>query len=202
MTTSLKTVVIADDEEVILRLLQLALKSMGYECVGTAKTGAGALDLIRRLKPQLALLDVHIPESDMFDVTRQVTQLRTTAVVMMTGDHSSELGRQAMNSGAFAFMHKPFESDQLAGIFESAWHRFQIFIALEDKAIALDEALELRKLTEKAKGILMEQQGLSEDEAHRTLLKLSQDQGITLKEVCRSVIQVRMVLGKRSKKVA
>jgi response regulator NasT len=104
-----------------------------------------------------------------------------------------------MDMGACGYMQKPFNGMQVAAIMESAWHRFQTIFALQEKNRLLDEALELRKLTERAKGILMEQQGFTEEQAHKCLLKMSQDQGLQLKDVCRSVIQVRMVLGKMQK---
>jgi AmiR/NasT family two-component response regulator len=141
-----------------------------------------------------------MPVLDGLEATRQIVALGTTAVVILTGDPNPEMARTAMDLGACGYMQKPFDQGQIAAILESAWHRFQTVKALQEKTRSLDEALEMRKLTEKAKGILMEQQGFSEEEAHRTLQKLSQDQGLPLKEVCRSIIQVRSVLGKKTKK--
>ena len=83
---------------------------------------------------------------------------------------------------------------------EMAWHQFQIVTDLQKELSALNETLETRKLLEKAKGILMEQQGFTEESAHQTIRKMSQDQGIAIKEVCRSIIQVKMVLGKMAPK--
>jgi response regulator NasT len=121
---------------------------------------------------------------------------------MLTGDPDPAVALKAMDLGASGYMQKPFDQDQISAILESSWHRFQSYSSLEQKAKALDEALELRKLVEKAKGILMEQQHFSEQDAHSALLKMSQDQGLPMKDVCRSVIQVRMVLGKTARKVA
>lgn len=202
MTLPLKTIAIADDESALLTVLQEICTELGYHVVGTALNGSEAVDLVRRTQPNVLLLDFHMPVLDGIEATRQIVALGTTAVVLMTADTDPQLARQAMDLGACGYMRKPFETSQVAAITETAWHRYQTVGELQKKNRELDEALETRKVIEKAKGILMEQQGFTEDEAHRCLLKMSQDQGIALKEVCRSVIQVRMVLGKSTRKIA
>jgi AmiR/NasT family two-component response regulator len=202
MTLPLQTVAIADDEAGIRSVLKAIVADLGYKTVGAAQNGAEAVEMVRQFKPNVILLDVHMPVLDGLEATRQIVALGTTAVVILTGDPNPEMARTAMDLGACGYMQKPFDQGQIAAILESAWHRLQTTKALQEKTRSLDEALEMRKLTEKAKGILMEQQGFSEAEAHHTLQKLSQDQGLPLKEVCRSIIQVRMVLGKKTKKIA
>lgn len=202
MTLPLKTVVIADDESGIARLLEAFMSELGYQVMGVVQNGQDAVDLVRRTRPNLILLDMHMPIMDGLEATEKIVAFGTTAVVLLTGDNNPEIPRKAMDLGACGYLQKPFDSTQMMAILESAWHRFQTIFALQEKNRLLDEALETRKLTEKAKGILMEQQNFSEEEAHKCLLKMSQDQGLPLKEVCRSIIQVRMILGKKSKKVA
>lgn len=199
----LKTIVIADDEEGMRNVLALLIRDLGYDCVGKAENGSQAIELVRSLRPHLILLDYHMPVLDGLEAAKQIAKLGTTAVLMMTADGTPEVGRQALDAGASGYMLKPFDSQQLSAIMETAWHRFQTIFTLEEKARELDAALEMRKLMEKAKGILMEQQGFSESEAHQSLLKMSQDQGLPLKDVCRAILHVRMVLGKKSnRKVA
>ncbi len=202
MAIPLKTVAIADDEPGIVNVLHAMAIELGYRVTGTAVNGAEAVELVRRTNPNVILMDFHMPVLDGLEATRQIATLGTTAVILLTADIAPEIARQAMDLGACGYMQKPFDTTQIAATLESAWHQFQTVNTLQQKNRLLDEALETRKLTEKAKGILMEQQGFSEDEAHRCLLKMSQDQGIPLKEVCRSVIQVRLVLGKKSKRAA
>ena len=200
MSLPLKTIAIADDEPGIRSVLQTIASDLGYQVVGVAQNGAEAVEVVRQKQPQAILLDIHMPVLDGLEATRKIVELGTTAVVLLTADLNPELAREAMDIGACGYMLKPFDSTQIAAILESAWHRLQTVKALMDKARLMDEALEMRKLTEKAKGILMEQQGFTEQQAHQCLQKMSQDQGIPMKEVCRSVIQVRMVLGKKSQK--
>ncbi len=202
MTLPLKTILVADDDKNMRDLLSALLISLGYQCVGQATSGTEAVELVRTLRPNLVVMDYHMPVLDGIEATRQIASLGTTAIVLMTADSAPEIGRQAMDAGATGYMHKPFDSQQMSAILETAWHRFQTIFSLELKARELDAALEMRKLLEKAKGVLMEQQGFSESEAHHALLKMSQDQGILLKDVCRAILQVRMVLGKKAKKAA
>jgi len=196
MTDALKTVAIADDEPTLVAVLPEVCLQLGYQLTGVAANGEEAVELVRKTRPNLILLDFHMPVLDGLEATRQIAALGCTAVVLLTGDNDPEIARKAMDLGACGYVKKPFEVSSMSAFMETAWHRFQTQNALHEKARLLDEALELRKLLEKAKGILMEQQGFSEEQSHKTLLKMSQDQGIALKEVCRSVIQVRMILGK------
>jgi AmiR/NasT family two-component response regulator len=195
MATTLKTIVIAEDEPIVMRLLLAIATQSGYQCLVTATTGDDLIDLVRRQKPNVVLTDFHMPGRDGLEMIRQLTALKTSAVVVLTAETDPVIARQALEAGASGYLHKPSNEVQIVAALESAWHGFNTVTALEEKARALDEALELRKLTEKAKGILMSQQGMNEDAAHKTVLRMAQDQGITLKEVCRSIIQVRMLLG-------
>lgn len=146
---------------------------------------------------------MHMPGLDGLQATEQIVRLGTTAVVLLTSDPDLTLPHRAMDLGATGYLQKPFERDHLVAMIESAWHRFQSIQQLKSEIQQLSESLETRKLIEKAKGILMEQQNFSEEAAHQMLQKMSQEQGISLKEVCRSVIQVKMILGKStSKRVA
>ena len=196
MENRLLTYIIADDDASIVRVLELALKSKGYTCLGATANGLHAIELVREKKPQLILLDFHMPGLDGLTATKKITEIGTTAVVLFTGDSNPDLPRQAMDLGASGYLQKPFEVDHLVATMESAWHAFTTERHLTGTIRDLNDTLETRKLVEKAKGILMEQQHFTEEAAHKMLQKMSQDQGISLKEVCRSVIQVKMVLGK------
>jgi response regulator NasT len=195
MSQPLKRIAIAEDDDTTNALLARLLPNLGYECVGAVKNGEQAVSLVKQSKPQLIVMDIHMPVLDGLEATREVTKLGTTAVVMMTGDMSADISRTAAEAGASAFLRKPFDVYQVSAVLESGWRQFLANQNLQKENRTLQETLETRKLVEQAKGILMQQQGLSESDAHRALQKMSQDQGISLKEVCRSLIHVRMVLG-------
>jgi response regulator NasT len=194
----LKTVAFADDEPGILQVLHLACQSK-YQILGVAKNGVEAVILVKEKRPNILIMDFHMPQMDGLAALAQIAPLQTTAVVILTADQDPEVARRAMDAGACGYMSKPFEYSQVVPALESAWHHYQTVVLLQQQAKSLTESLEVRKLLEKAKGILMEQQGFSEEEAHRTMQKMSQDQGITLKELCRSLIQVKMILGGKAK---
>ena len=202
MGVPLHTVAVSDDDPNIRNLFQEVIPQLGYDFVGATATGQEAIELVRTRKPDILIIDFHMPDLDGLEITRRVVPLGKTAVILLTGDADPALPRQAMDLGASGYLRKPFDVRQLPAILESAWHRFQTVKTLQEQNQSLNETLEVRKLLEKAKGILMEQQGYTEQEAHQTIQKMSQDQGISVKELCRSLIQVRMVLGGKSKNPA
>lgn len=198
MVIALKSLAFADDHEPILQALKTACNH--YQIVGVARNGAEAVNLVKMTRPQVLLMDLHMPVMDGLEALKEIVALGSTAVVIMTADSNPEHARVAMEIGACGYVAKPFEASQIIPTVESAWHQFEAQSALRKEIKDLNDNLETRKLLEKAKGILMEQQGMSEEQAHKTLQKMSQDQAITLKEVCRSLIQVRALLGKASQK--
>jgi response regulator NasT len=191
-------IAIVDDEPGMIQLIRLACDQK-YQVVGTAANGADAIELVKKTSPHVLIMDLHMPVMDGLTALKAITELKTTAVVMLTAETSLEAVRQAMALGAAHVMNKPFDAAQLVPAIESAWHHHQVVSALNDQANELRETLETRKLLEKAKGILMEQQGFTEEEAHRMIQKMSQDQGLPVKDVCRALIQVKMVLGGKAK---
>jgi AmiR/NasT family two-component response regulator len=195
MMEPLRTVAFVDDEPGILQVLRIACEGQ-YQVVGQGSNGLDAITLVKSLKPQVLVLDLHMPVMDGLLALRQIVALETTAVVFLTADQDPAVAREAMDLGACGYVTKPFEFSQVVPMLETAWHRFQSAHLLREQVATLSDSLETRKLLERAKGILMEQQGYTEDQAHKMLQKMSQDQAISLKEVCRSLIQIRMVLGK------
>jgi len=198
----LKTIAIADDQADDCELLSRMLKSMGYKIVGIVQTGEEAIELVKREKPQALMMDINMPKMDGISALKIIAPLQLTAVVMLTLESNIEQIKQVMALGAYGYVQKPFVASATAAALESAWSRAQAVTVSQAEKQALLDLLESRKLAERAKGILMEQQGFSEEEAHRCLQKMSQDQGIPLKDVCRSLIQVRMVLGKTGSRKA
>ena len=201
MVEPLKTIAFADDEPGTLQVLQMACEGR-YQVIAKAHNGLEAVTLVQTLKPQLLVLDLHMPVMDGMEALRQIVAFKTTAVVMLTADQNPLIARQAMDLGSSGYITKPFEFSQILPMLETAWYLFQSTLLLRKEVFDLTESLETRKLLERAKGILMEQQGFSEEQAHKMLQKMSQDQAISLKEVCRSLIQVKNLLGRSSQRKA
>ena len=198
----LKTIGLADDQSSDVELLKIIVARLGYTVVGIASHGQEAIDLVSREKPQILLMDLHMPKMDGLAALKAIIPLQTSAVIMLTGDTNISWVHEALTLGACGYIQKPYTDGQIAAALESGWFQAQARLAAQTESNALREMLEVRKIADKAKGILMEQQGFSEEQAHRCLQKMSQDQGIPLKEVCRSLIQVRMVLGQTGSRKA
>ena len=196
--TLLKRIMIAEDDPAVLHFFKTLITRSGYECVGTASTGVDAVSMAQSLKPDLLILDFHMPLLNGIEVLGRITPTDNMAIVFVTADPDPVVARQALNAGAAGYLLKPCDALQVVPMLETAWHRFQTVRVMKAESKALQETLDLRKLMEQAKGILMEQQGFTESEAHRLLQKMSQDQGILVKDVCRSLIQVRLALSKRA----
>jgi two-component system, response regulator PdtaR len=196
MTIPLKTIAIAEDDNAVCALLQGGLIDLDYKIIGIAKNGEEALEIVKLKKPQLILMDIHMPLLNGIEAAKRIIAMQQTAVVLLTGDADPNLAHQALEMGICGYVQKPCDLAQLQPVLETAWHQFQVVTGLHKQMGTLTEMLETRKLLEKAKGILMEQQGLSEESAHTAIQKMSQEQGVAIKEVCRSIIQVKMVLGK------
>ena len=189
MSQALKTILIADDEASVTSVLQRVVTRLGYEVAGIAKDGPEALTLVRSKKPNVALMDIHMPGMDGLEVTRLLLPLETTGVVIITADPEPAPARKAMDLGACGYILKPFDVNAIGPIMEAAWHRFLTMKDMREESRTLVEALETRKLMERAKGVLMKQRGMQEAIAHRSLQQMSQDHGISLKEACRIVIE-------------
>ena len=202
MTSAPKTIAIAEDDPGVRQFLRYILTDLGYEFAGEAKNGSEAITLVKTAKPNVLIMDFHMPVLNGLEATKKIVVENTTAVIILTADSDPAVARNAMDFGACGYMPKPVEVAQITPMIESAWHRFQTVRSLHAEMQVLTDNLETRKLVEKAKGILMEQQGFSEQEAHRCLQKMSQDQGIPIKDVCRSIVQVKMVLGNKGKNLS
>jgi response regulator NasT len=194
---ALKSIALAEDDPGVASFIKSFLARHSYDLVGHVVNGAEAVSLVQALKPHILLLDYHLPILNGLEVLKRVAPLETTAVVLITADRDPRVARDAMEAGASGYLLKPFEAAQIMPMLESAWHHFKNTHALQEQARALQDTLATRKLLDQAKGILMEQQGFTESEAHQMLLKMSQDQGLALKDVCKSLIQVRSVLEKK-----
>ena len=181
-------VVIADDESVICMDLREILQGLGHEVVGEAANGEEALRLIREQKPDLALLDIRMPKLDGIQVAEVATAERLCAVILLTAYSQRDLAHRAQRAGVFAYLVKPFTEADLLPAIEVARARYQELLALQEEVASLEEGLETRKLLDRAKGLLMTYQRLSEPEAFRYLQRQSMQTRRPLREVAESVI--------------
>ncbi|MBJ7381443.1 MAG: response regulator [Acidimicrobiia bacterium] len=162
-------VVIAEDEAIIRLDLKELLEEEGYEVVGETGRGDEAVDLVRSLMPDIAILDIKMPGLDGLTAARHIASERLAAVLILTAFSQRELVEQARDAGAIGYLVKPFQKSDLIPALELAIGRHQEMKSLESEIENLSERLDARKVIDRAKGSLMDNSGLSEQEAWRFL---------------------------------
>jgi response regulator NasT len=181
-------ILIAEDETIIRLDLRDLLERSGFEVCAEAKDGEEAVELARSERPDLAILDVKMPRLDGIEAARRMLEERPLPIVMLTAYGQGELVARAVEAGVFGYLVKPFREQDLLPAIETARARHEELSALRDEAESLAEALAARKAIERAKGLLMEKEGLSEPEAFARLRKASQLSGRPLKVVAEALI--------------
>jgi AmiR/NasT family two-component response regulator len=188
MTQERTRLIIADDESLVRTDLREALTELGYLVVGEVGDGQSAVNMARELEPDVVVMDIKMPGLDGIDAARILTREKIAPVVLLTAYSQSDLIERATEAGVVGYLVKPFRETDLPPAIELAKARFGEFRALEEEVDNLAEALETRKKVERAKGILMDQQGLSESEAFRRIQKMSMNTRRPMKEVAEAII--------------
>ena len=188
MTQERTRLIIADDESLVRTDLREALTELGYLVVGEVGDGQSAVNMARELEPDVVVMDIKMPGLDGIDAARILTQEKIAPVVLLTAYSQSDLIERAAEAGVVGYLVKPFRETDLPPAIELAKARFSEFRALEEEVDNLAEALETRKKVERAKGILMDQQGLTESEAFRKIQKMSMNTRRPMKEVAEAII--------------
>jgi response regulator NasT len=179
-------ILVAEDETIIRLDLVEMLTESGYEVVAQAENGAVAIELAKKFKPDLAILDVKMPEMDGITAAEQIITL--APVLMLTAFSQRELVERARDAGVMAYVVKPFSISDLVPAIEIAISRHHQMNSLEDEVADLYERLETRKIIDRAKGILMKAMGLSEPESFSWIQKTAMDRRISMKQVAQAVI--------------
>jgi response regulator NasT len=181
-------VVIAEDEAIIRLDLKEILEGEGYEVVGETNRGDAAIELVREHRPDLAILDIKMPGMDGLTAAQAITDERLAAVLILTAFSQHDLVEQAREAGALAYLVKPFQKSDLIPAIEMALGRHEEMVALERENADLAARLEARKLTDRAKGRLMDEHGMTEADSWRFLQKTAMDSRRRVADVARDVI--------------
>ena len=181
-------VIVAEDEAIIRMDLIEMLREAGYNVIGEAANGREAISLARHLKPDLAILDVKMPEIDGISAAEFIVSEKLAAVLMLTAFSQRELVERARDAGAMAYLVKPFSISDLTPAIEMALGRYAQIQALEAEVGELGERLEARKLVDRAKGVLMANLGISEPEAFKWIQKAAMDQRSSMSAVSEGVL--------------
>jgi response regulator NasT len=182
--------IIADDESIIRMDLREMLTNLGYLVVGEVGDGHSAVNLARELKPDVVIMDIKFEGDDFdgIDAARILTEEKVAPVVLLTAYSQRDLVVRARESGVVGYLVKPFREADLVPAIEVALARFNEFRAMEQQVGDLEDALETRKFVDRAKGILMDTQDLTEGEAFRKIQKMSMNTRKPMKDVAEAII--------------
>ncbi len=186
-------IIIAEDESIVRMDLREMLTNLGYLVIGEAADGRSAVNLTRELKPDLVIMDIKMPDMNGIEAAKVLTEERLAPVVLLTAFSQRDLVEQAREAGVVAYIVKPFREADLGPATEIALARFEELRALEKEVVDLKEALETRKLVDRAKGLLMDKQGLSEADAFRKIQKMSMNTRRPMKEIAEAIILANQV---------
>jgi response regulator NasT len=181
-------VLVVEDEALIRLDLAEMLSEEGYVVAGEAGDGEQAVEQARALRPDLVIMDVKMPKVDGITAAASIVEERIAPVVMLTAFSQRDLIEQARDAGAMAYLVKPFARHELVPAIELAVSRFAEKRALEDEVASLNDRLETRKVVDRAKGLLMTRQQMTEPEAFRWIQRTAMDRRTTMKAVAEAVV--------------
>jgi response regulator NasT len=179
-------ILVAEDEAIIRLDLVEMLKDAGYDVIAEATNGVEAIALAKEHKPDLAILDVKMPELDGISAAEQIIEI--APVLMLTAFSQRELVERARDAGVMAYVVKPFSISDLVPAIEIAISRHSQMTSLAEEVADLHERLETRKVIDRAKGILMAALNLTEPQAFSWIQRAAMDRRISMKEVAQAVI--------------
>ena len=186
--SGLMRILVAEDESIIRLDLRDLLERAGFEVCAEARDGEEAVELARSEQPDLAIMDVKMPRLDGIEAARRILEERPIPIVMLTAYGQEEIVSRAVEAGVFGYLVKPFREQDLLPAIQAARARHEELQAVREEAESLAEALAARKVIERAKGLLMQKEGLSEDAAFARLRKASQVSGRPLKVIAEAVV--------------
>ncbi len=181
-------VLIAEDNSKTRLFLKNQLELLGYEVICAVSNGAAAVEKVAELNPSLVIMDVKMPEMDGIDAAREITSSGPVPIILITGLSSDEVATKAIEAGVFAYLVKPVTKKQLEPAIKLAMARYSEFKSLKVEVDDLKDAIETRKLVERAKGILMKRCNISEEEAFKLLQSHSQKENKKMREIADNII--------------
>jgi response regulator NasT len=180
--------VIADDESIIRMNLKETLVGLGYLVVADTGDGVSAVNLAKELRPDLVIMDIKMPKLDGIQAAKILTEEQIAPVLLLTAYSDRELVERAREAGVVNYIVKPFRDAELLPAIEIALARYSEFREMDKEINDLKETLETRKLVERAKGVLMDTQGLKEQEAFRKIQQLSMNTRKSMREIAQAIL--------------
>ena len=194
MNTQGLRALICEDEGVTVMQWRKALQKAGFEVVGEAVEGEEGVRLAREAEPDFVIMDLNMPGMGGIEATRRIMAERPTPIIVLTAYSDDKSVDMALEAGACAYLVKPVASEQLIPAVKTAIARFEMMESVKKENDDLQEALETRKLVERAKGILMERRRLTEADAFRAMQKISRDKCQKMKQTALEIINADSLL--------
>lgn len=191
--TSLK-ILLAEDESAVAISIKRQLHNLGHQVVAEATTGREAIELTARERPDVVIMDIKMPDCDGIEAAHHIAQESPTPVVFLSGYFDKELLTGVIASGGLAYLLKPVTSDQLHAAISLACTRFGEMRDLHEQSARIEQALEERKLISRAKGVIMQQRGVSEQDAHRLMQKRASRSNMRLADLARAILTANSII--------
>jgi response regulator NasT len=188
-------ILIAEDNDLVSLTLEEQLKGLGYDVIGIARSGAEAVNLAGRLKPDLIMMDIRMPEMEGTEAAARIRDASPVPIIMLTAYADKETIKKAEAAGALAYLVKPVNENELPPAINIAMARFKELQSLRAQVNELEDSLEARKLIERAKGILMQRLGLNERDAYERLRQRARDKRAKMKDIAQAIIEAEELLG-------
>jgi AmiR/NasT family two-component response regulator len=187
-------IAIAEDEPDMREYFQRILPRLGHEVVAVTDNGRALVEHCRSVRPDLVITDIKMPEMDGIEAAAQISQERSVPVILVSAYHDAALIDRAEHDHILGYLVKPIKQADLEPAIAIAMRRFEQFQALHKEATDLRQALEDRKIVERAKGILMKRVELDEEQAFRRLQKLASDKNQKLASIAHMVVTAEEAL--------
>jgi len=187
--TAPRRVVVAEDESLIRLDIVETLRDNGFEVVGEAGDGETAVALATELRPDLVIMDVKMPKKDGIEAAGEIVAEQIAPVVILTAFSQRELIERARDAGAMAYLVKPFSKADLLPAIELAVARYAETAALRIEVADISQRLEARKIIDRAKGLLMTHQKMTEPEAFRWIQRTAMDRRTSMQAVAGAVLE-------------
>lgn len=186
--TKLLKISVADDELDMREYFGKILPHMGHQVISVAENGHQLVEHCRQLQPDLVITDIKMPEMDGIEASTAISLERAVPIILVSAHHDEKLIERAEQDHIAAYLVKPIKQADLQTAIAIAMRRFEQFTALRSEADTLRQALDDRKVIERAKGYLMRKAGLDEQDAFRRLQKISNEKNKKLVEVAQSIL--------------
>ncbi len=181
-------ILIVDDNAEQRFILKKVLMKIGHEVMGEGENGEEAISLVKKLQPDLLVMDIKMPLLDGIEAAKKINSACPIPIILNTAKNDEQTIARAKEAGVMAYLVKPLRVEEIGPTIELAVSRFKEFQALKQENLTLKDAVEVRKIVDKAKGILMDLGNISESKAYRKMQTMSMNMRKPMKEVAKTII--------------